>query len=58
MSSDGKFTEVEVWWCPYCRKTFATRGGMDSMPNECVYCEDERDQFRLGEPYNGQDERA
>jgi hypothetical protein len=30
---------------------------MDSMPNECFHCEHERDEFRLGEPYNGQDER-
>lgn len=29
---------------------------MDSMPNECSYCEREEDRFHLGEPYDGQDE--
>lgn len=50
------FDDVEVWWCSLCQKTFPTRVGMDSMPNECSYCEREEDRFHLGEPYDGQDE--
>jgi hypothetical protein len=47
-----------MWWCPTCRRTFVTRDGMDSMPNECIHCEYERDEFRLGEPYYGQDRQT
>ena len=57
MPYEGSLYDAEVWWCSLCRKTFPTRVGMDSMPNECIYCEREEDRFHLGEPYDGQDER-
>jgi len=57
MPDEVTFDDNDLWWCRLCRKTFVTREGMDSMPNECIHCEYERGEFRLGEPYDGQDKR-